>query len=59
MPHDFGLPVQVGDGASPPELEAKTESFLLSFFEPQSGHGVPFQLEERTRTSLSLSHCSQ
>jgi hypothetical protein len=57
-PHEPGVPVQ--DGISdPPLLEAKTESFLESLVEPQCGHFVPFQLEERTRISLSFSHCSQ
>ena len=52
-------------GAGPGELEdpavllAKVENFLASFFEPQCGQGVPCHLEERTRISLSLPHCSQ
>ena len=35
-------------------LDAKTDSFLSSFFEPQCGQAVPFQREERTRISLSF-----
>ena len=58
-PHDFGVPVQVGAGSALPEPDAKTESFFFSFLEPQSGQGVPFQFDERTRISLSLSQCSQ
>ena len=39
--------------------DAKTESFLESFSDPHCGHFVPFQSLERTRISLSLSHCPQ
>ena len=40
--------------------EAKTESFLVSFFEPQCGQAaVPSQLLERTSNSKSLSHLLQ
>lgn len=39
--------------------DAKTESFLASLVEPHCGHFVPFQALERTRISLSASHCSQ
>lgn len=49
-------------GAEPPlgaTLEAKTDSFLDSFFEPQCGQGVPFQLLDRTSTSLSFWQPSQ
>jgi hypothetical protein len=35
-------------------LEEKTDSFLLSFLEPQWGHAVPFHRLERSRISLSL-----
>ena len=61
MPHDAGLPVQVGAGSlAPPALaEANTENFLDSFVEPQCGHFVPFHSLERTRISLSFSHFSQ
>ncbi len=38
---------------------AKVENFLSSFAEPQCGHLVPFQFEERTRISLSFPHFSQ
>lgn len=32
---------------------ANVENFLDNLFEPQRGHPVPFQSDERTRTSLS------
>jgi hypothetical protein len=48
-----------GASAPLPSEEAKTESFLESRVEPQWGHLAPFQLLERTSTSLSLSHFSQ
>jgi hypothetical protein len=61
QPHELGMPVH--DGASlvllPPPDDAKTESFLTSFVEPQCGHLVPFQSLERTRISLSRSHFPQ
>jgi hypothetical protein len=59
MPHELGLPVQDGAAASLATLEANTESFLESFFEPHLGHGVPSHLLERTRISLSTPHLSQ
>jgi hypothetical protein len=40
-------------------LDAKTESFFSSRFEPHFGHGVPFQSVERTSTSLSLLQSEQ
>jgi hypothetical protein len=46
------LPVPVAE-------DAKTESFLASLVEPHCGHFVPFHSLERTRISLSASHCSQ
>jgi len=50
--------VQDGAGAELTELalEAKTDSFLVNFAEPQCGHFVPFQSLDRTKTSLSFSH---
>jgi hypothetical protein len=39
--------------------EAKVESALVSFEEPQRGHFVPFQRVERTRISLSFPQLSQ
>jgi hypothetical protein len=60
MPQDDGVPVQVGASPPVPALaEANTESFFSNFVEPQFGHFVPFQSLERTRISLSFSHCSQ
>jgi hypothetical protein len=58
-PHELGRPVQAG--ASSPEAlpEANTESFLLSFVDPQCGHSVPCQLTERTSTSLSFPQFAQ
>jgi len=58
-PHDFGWPVQTGADSSPVALDANTESFFVNRVEPQWGHGVPSQLLDRTRTSLSFSHFSQ
>jgi len=58
MPHEAGFPVQLGLSVAAP-VEAKTDSFLESFGEPQIGHFVPFQSFDRTRISLSLSHSSQ
>jgi hypothetical protein len=40
-------------------LDANTDSFLESFFEPQFGHSVPSQCVERTRISLSRLHLLQ
>ncbi len=60
VPHaqqERGVPVQAG--ASVPALalaDAKTENFLVSFFEPQCGHADPFQPRDRTKISLSCSH---
>lgn len=45
--------------ASPAPLEANTENFLSSLWEPQCGQGVPCQALERTSTSLSLPQSSQ
>jgi hypothetical protein len=59
MPHERGFPEQ--DGSAPPSAppDANTESFFVSFSEPQCGHFVPVQSLERTSTSLSLSHFAQ
>ena len=59
MPHEPGLPVQLTSGSPPPPAEAKTESFLTRRVDPQWGHFVPVQSEERTRSSLSCWHFSQ
>jgi hypothetical protein len=59
MPHERGLPEHDGAAASLGTVEANTESFLESFFEPHFGQGVPSHLFERTRTSLSAPHLSQ
>jgi hypothetical protein len=54
MPQERGLPEQLGGSADSPALEeANTDSFFISFFEPQCGHFVPFHSLERTSTSLS------
>lgn len=58
LPHEPDVPVQDGISEAP-VLEAKTESFLERLVEPQWGHLVPRQREERTKSSLSLLHCSQ
>ncbi|HVV02516.1 MAG TPA: hypothetical protein VHH88_14200 [Verrucomicrobiae bacterium] len=59
MPQDPGFPVQEGAESEAPLEEANTESFLLSFVEPQRGHCVPRHSEERTRISLSALQDSQ
>ena len=53
--------MQAGAGLFPLAVadEAKSENFLDSFSEPHCGHLVPFQSLERTRISLSRSHCPQ
>jgi hypothetical protein len=51
------VPEQTGSEASPPE--AKTESFLVNFFDPHFGQGVRADREERTRISLSAPHFPQ
>jgi hypothetical protein len=58
IPHEPDFPEHEGDSELPVP-DAKTESFFESLVEPQCGHFVPFQLEERTRISLSFSHRSQ
>jgi hypothetical protein len=35
MPHELGLPVQVGPSLAPAVEEAKTDNFLESFGDPQ------------------------
>jgi len=58
---DFVPPPQAGAAVAvlSAMADAKTDNFLVSFFEPQCGHAAPFQLLERTRISLSRSHFSQ
>ncbi len=51
---------QVGAaGAEAATVEANTDSFFESFFEPQCGQGVPSHLLERTSNSKSLSQLLQ
>jgi hypothetical protein len=60
-PHDLGVPVQAG-AAEALELlavDAKTENFFTSFFEPHFGQAVPLELEERTRISKSFLQSEQ
>jgi hypothetical protein len=59
MPQERGVPEHDGAAASLATLDANTESFLESFFEPHFGQGVPSHLLERTRISLSAPHFSQ
>lgn len=60
MPHEPGVPEQLGAGSfSPPLAEANTDSFFTSLVEPQCGHFVPFQALDRTRISLSRSQFPQ
>jgi hypothetical protein len=58
-PQELGTPLQEASEPAPLALEANTESFFESLVEPQSGQGVPSQLLERTRISLSFLHFSQ
>ena len=53
LPQERGVPEHAGALSSPLPLEANTENFFSNFTEPHCGHRVPFQSEERTRTSLS------
>jgi hypothetical protein len=56
MPQDFGVPLHESGAAPAPELApdwAKTENFFCRRDEPQCGHAVPFQSEDRTKISLS------
>lgn len=54
------MPEQAAPSPPPPGTDAaKVENFLLNRVDPQWGHGVPFQSDERTKTSLSRSHASQ
>jgi hypothetical protein len=61
IPQDDGLPLQEASapGDPPLTLEAKTDNFLVNFFAPHLGQGVPCQRLERTRTSLSAPHFPQ
>jgi len=45
--------------AGPPLREAKVDSSFVNFVEPQRGHLVPFQRDERTRISLSFPQLAQ
>jgi hypothetical protein len=58
-PHERGCPVQAGASLAELPTEAKTESFLVSFVEPQCGHPIPVHPFERTSSSLSRPHFSQ
>lgn len=51
-------PALPGDEA-PAVAEAKTENFFSRRVEPHRGQRVPFQSEERTRISLSVSQAAQ
>ena len=44
---------------APGPAEAKVENFLSSLLEPQCGHLVPLQSDERAKISLSRPHFSQ
>jgi hypothetical protein len=58
----LGTPEQAAgagvESGAPPDA-AKVENFFSSCVEPQRGHAVPFQFEERTSTSLSRPQSSQ
>jgi len=56
IPQDFGVPLHESGAAPAPELApdwAKTENFFCRRDDPQCGHAVPFQSEDRTKISLS------
>ena len=62
IPHECGVPVQLGAGAAlalPAIEEANVENFFSSLVETQCGLFVPSLLLERTRISLSFSHFPQ
>jgi hypothetical protein len=59
IPQELGFPLHDAPSAESPPPEAKTESFLVNRFDPHLGHGVPFHLLERMRTSLSSPHFPQ
>jgi hypothetical protein len=59
IPQEVGLPLQEGESSEAPPEEANTDSFLVNFFDPHLGQGVPFHLLERMRTSLSAPHFPQ
>ena len=61
-PAPGGMPHGIAGADAPLEDAvdaAKTDSFLTSRVDPQAGHGVPFQSEDRTSTSLSFPHALQ
>jgi hypothetical protein len=60
IPQERGLPLQAAASEeSPPPLEANTDNFFVTRFDPHLGQGVPVHLLERTRTSLSAPHFPQ
>jgi len=58
QPHERDPLSHAGASLAPPPDEANTENFLASRADPQWGHLAPFQVLERTSTSLSFSHFS-
>jgi hypothetical protein len=64
IPHELGTPLQEAASPIPPPpppatLDAKVENFFSNRVEPHFGHGVPFQSDDRTSTSLSFPHFPQ
>jgi len=59
IPQELGIPEQATPVSPAPVLAAKVENFLFNFAEPQCGQIVPSQWLERTKISLSRSHCPQ
>jgi hypothetical protein len=53
------MPPFLPDDASPAPDMANVENFFEILDEPQCGHFVPFQSDERTRISESCSHRAQ
>jgi hypothetical protein len=58
-PHDLGTPEHDGALSCPLTDDAKVESRFVNFFDPHFGQGVPCQVLERTKISLSAPHFSQ
>jgi hypothetical protein len=59
IPHELGFPPHAAASEESPPPEANTDSFFVNRFDPHLGHGVPFHLLERMRTSLSAPHFPQ
>jgi hypothetical protein len=59
-PQEEGVPLQEGGAESAaPDVDAKTENFLVSRVDPHWGQGVPSHSVDRTNTSESFPQPSQ